>query len=169
MKKYSLIFTSLLIITGMGCKKDFLEQSNPNAVTVENAYNTETDITTGVYGVYQALRSGNCVGEGANLWTDNRSDDVNTTDQQSNNGEPFQFSAFSLVPSNSYLLSHWNALYVPISRANIILSIIDKIKFASPAHLSSASSSPQSSCLPPSIASCPYSTTYHPCASSTCG
>ena len=44
MKKYSLIFTSLLIITGMGCKKDFLEQSNPNAVTVENAYNTETDI-----------------------------------------------------------------------------------------------------------------------------
>ena len=132
MKKDSLILTSLLIIAGMGCKKDFLEQSNPNAVTVDNAYNTETDITTGVYGVYQALRSGNCVGEGANLWTDNRSDDVNTTDQQSNNGEPFQFSAFSLVPSNSYLLSHWTALYVPISRANIILSVIDKIKFASP-------------------------------------
>ena len=130
MKKYSLILTSLLIIAGMGCKKDFLEQSNPNAVTVDNAYNTETDITTGVYGVYQALRSGNCVGEGANLWTDNRSDDVNTTDQQSNNGEPFQFSAFSLVPSNSYLLSHWTALYVPISRANIILSVIDKIKLS---------------------------------------
>jgi len=132
MKKYSLILTSLLIFAGVGCKKDFLEQSNPNAVTVENAYNSETDITTGVYGVYQALRSSNCVGEGANLWTDNRSDDVNTTDQQSNNGEPFQFSAFSLVPSNSYLLSHWTALYVPISRANIILSVIDKIKFASP-------------------------------------
>ena len=65
MKKYSLIFTSLLIITGMGCKKDFLEQSNPNAVTVENAYNTETDITTGEeIGQMQQPGAGEMVGPG---------------------------------------------------------------------------------------------------------
>jgi len=126
------ILSILLLLTGLsGCKKSFLEQTNPNAVSVDNAYKTETDITTGVYGVYQALRSANCVGEGAQLWTDDRADDINTTDNQSNNGEPFQFSAFSLVPSNSYLLLHWSALYTPISRANLILSIIDKISFAS--------------------------------------
>ncbi len=83
-----------------------------------------------MYGVYQALRSSNCIGEGAQLWTDDRADDVNTTDNQSNNGEPFQFSAFSIVPSNSYLLNHWTALYAPIARANIILSAIDTVTFA---------------------------------------
>ncbi len=105
----------------------------PNAVPVDNGYQTETDITTGVYGVYQALRSSNCVGEGAQLWTDDRADDINTTDNQSNNGEPFQFSAFALVPSNSYLLSHWQALYTPIARANLILAAIPKIAFGNEA------------------------------------
>lgn len=120
----------VLIISITSCSKSNLEQFNPNAVSVDNGYQTEADITTGVYGVYQALRSSNCVGEGAQLWTDDRADDINTTDNQSNNGEPFQFSAFSIVPSNSYLQSHWTALYTPISRANLILSIIPKISFA---------------------------------------
>ena len=126
----SVMFIPLLLLGFSGCSKSFVEQTNPNGVSVDNGYQTETDIATGVYGVYQALRSSNCVGEGAQLWTDDRADDINTTDNQSNNGEPFQFSAFSLVPSNSYLQSHWTALYTPISRANLILSIINKISFA---------------------------------------
>lgn len=134
MRNLIAIFIILLFLTGLGaCSKSFLEQTNPNAAAVDNGYKTETDIASGVYGVYQSLRSSNCVGEGAQLWTDDRADDINTTDNQSNNGEPFQFSAFSLVPSNSYLQSHWSALYVPISRANLILSIIDNISFGSDA------------------------------------
>ena len=125
------IIAIVLIVSISSCSKTFLDQTNPTGVSVDNGYQTETDIATGVYGVYQALRSSNCVGEGAQLWTDDRADDVNTTDNQSNNGEPFQFTAFSLVASNSYLQSHWTALYTPISRANIILSVIDKIPFAS--------------------------------------
>ena len=115
------------------CKKEFLELTDPNAVSVDAGYSTESDIAIGVNGVYQALRSGNAVGEGASLWTDDRADDINTTDNQSNNGEPFQFSAFSLVPSNSYLQSHWTALWAPISRANIVLSRIGAISFANEA------------------------------------
>lgn len=130
----SMILGLTLLVSLMGsCNKSFVEQTNPNGVSVDNGYKTEADITNGLYGVYQSLRSSNCVGEGAQLWTDDRADDVNTTDNQSNNGEPFQFSAFSLVPSNSYLLSHWSALYTPISRTNIILSFIDGISFASDA------------------------------------
>lgn len=132
MNKNILIAALLVTFAAVsGCSKSFVEQTNPNAVPVDNGYQTETDVTTGVYGVYQALRSSNCIGEGAQLWTDDRADDINTTDNQSNNGEPFQFSAFALVPSNSYLLSHWQALYIPIARANLILSVIPKITFAS--------------------------------------
>jgi starch-binding outer membrane protein, SusD/RagB family len=130
LKLISNICMLVLLLGFSSCSKTFVEQTNPNAVSVDNGYKTENDIATGVYGVYQALRSSNCVGEGAQLWTDDRADDINTTDNQSNNGEPFQFSAFSLVPSNSYLLSHWTALYTPVSRANLILSIIPKISFA---------------------------------------
>jgi hypothetical protein len=134
MRKIISSITGLFLITMLfSCNKSFLEQSNPNSVSVDNGYQTESDIATGVNGVYQALRSSNCVGEGAQLWTDDRADDINTTDNQSNNGEPFQFTAFSLVPSNSYLQSHWTALYTPISRANLILSVINKISFASDA------------------------------------
>ncbi len=129
----SKIFVLFLLVSLGGCSKSFVEQTNPNGVSVDNGYKTEADITTGVYGVYQSLRSSNCIGEGAQLWTDDRADDINTTDNQSNNGEPFQFSAFSLVPSNSYLKSHWTALYTPIARANQILSLIDGISFASDA------------------------------------
>ncbi len=127
----ALLLVSFAAVTG--CSKSFVEQTNPNAVPVDNGYQTETDIATGVYGVYQALRSSNCVGEGAQLWTDDRADDVNTTDNQSNNGEPYQFTAFALVPSNSYLLSHWQALYTPIARANLILSVMPGITFANEA------------------------------------
>ncbi|HEY1199914.1 MAG TPA: RagB/SusD family nutrient uptake outer membrane protein, partial [Niastella sp.] len=134
MRNVALIIAGSLVLSGISsCSKSFVEQSNPNAVSVDNGFKTETDFAAGLNGVYQALRSGNCIGEGAQLWTDDRADDVNTTDNQSNNGEPFQFSAFAIVPGNSYLLSHWSALYTPISRTNIILSIIDKITFANDA------------------------------------
>ncbi len=113
------------------CKKDFLNQSPPNLISVEQNFQTESDVALAVNGAYQALRTSNCIGEGAQTWTDDRSDDVNTTDNQSNNGEPFQFTAFALSPSNTYLYSHWTALYAPISRANLVLSVIDKISFAS--------------------------------------
>lgn len=132
-KIVSLSIIGLAVMSLTACKKSFVEQGNPNGVSVDNGIKTENDVTAAVYGVYQSLRSSNCIGEGASLWTDDRADDINTTDNQSNNGEPFQFSAFALVPSNSYLQSHWSALYVPIARVNLVLSIIDKITFANEA------------------------------------
>jgi hypothetical protein len=133
MRKLIIPIAGCVIINLTACTKSFLEQSNPNSVSVERGLQTETDIANAVYGAYQALRSSNCIGEGASTWTDDRSDDVNSTDNQSNNGEPFQFTAFSLVPSNTYLQSHWTALYNPISRVNTVLSAIDNVKFSSDA------------------------------------
>lgn len=127
-KRISAFLFTLAVMSS--CSKSFLEQSNPNSVNVDNNFQTESDINLGVNGVYQALRSSNCIGEGASTWTDDRSDDVNTTDNQSNNGEPFQFTSFSLVPSNTYLQNHWTGLYTPITRANLVLSKIDNISFA---------------------------------------
>ncbi|QEM05133.1 RagB/SusD family nutrient uptake outer membrane protein [Mucilaginibacter rubeus] len=111
------------------CKKDFLNESDPNAITVDASYKTPNDVLLAVNGIYQSLRSGNNVGESSDLWTDQRSDDTGTQDNQSNAGEPFQFGNFSILPSNTYLKSHWVSLYGTVTRANVVLSHIDAVPF----------------------------------------
>jgi hypothetical protein len=113
------------------CKKSFLEQSNPEAVTISQYFTSENDVLLALNGCYLALRSNSCLGEESDLYTDQRSDDTGTNDNQSNAGEPFQFNIFSILTTNSYLKTHWLALYTTISRCNLLLSSIDNVTFAS--------------------------------------
>ncbi|MBB6127719.1 RagB/SusD family nutrient uptake outer membrane protein [Mucilaginibacter lappiensis] len=134
MKNINFKLLCLVALLALGsCKKDFLQQTNPDANTIANSFKTENDVLLAVNGCYALLRSGNTVGEGSDLWTDQRSDDTGTNDNQSNAGEPFAFNNFSLTPTNSYLYTHWLAMYTVISNCNILLSNIDKVTFAKPA------------------------------------
>ncbi|MCX2492769.1 RagB/SusD family nutrient uptake outer membrane protein [Pedobacter sp. PF22-3] len=135
MRKNIYIILALAVVVGLGaCKKDFLDQKNPNAVAPEDYFKTENDVLLAVNGAYQSLRSNNTMGENSGLFTDERSDDTGRNDNQSNAGEPFQFNDFSLLPSNSYLKAHWLALYNAITRSNFILSNIDKANFTTQAN-----------------------------------
>lgn len=120
---------AVVVAISPSCKKDFLNESDPNAITVDASYKTPNDVLLAVNGIYQSLRSGNNVGESSDLWTDQRSDDTGTQDNQSNAGEPFQFGNFSILPSNTYLKSHWVSLYGTVTRANMVLSHIDAVPF----------------------------------------
>lgn len=119
-----------LIGFGTACKKSFLQQTDPNATTVADNFKSPNDVLLAVNGIYQSLRSGNNIGEDSGLWTDERSDDTGRNDNQSNAGEPFQFNNFSLIPSNTYLKSHWVSLYGTITRANVVLSNINAVTFS---------------------------------------
>jgi hypothetical protein len=131
MKNIKLKSFSLLLLLALGsCKKDFLQQNDPNSVAITNYFKSDNDVLLAVNGCYSALRSTNTIGETSDLWTDQRSDDTGTNDSQSNSGEPFQFNNFSLVPGNSYLYTHWLAMYNVISDCNIILDNIDKATFS---------------------------------------
>jgi len=133
MKNINFKLLCLVALFALGsCKKDFLQQTNPDANTIANSFKTENDVLLAVNGCYALLRSGNTVGEGSDLWTDQRSDDTGTNDNQSNAGEPFGFNNFSLTPTNSYLYTHWLAMYNIISNCNILLSNMDKVTFAKP-------------------------------------
>lgn len=111
------------------CKKSYLEQTNPNAVTVPQFFANENDVVLALNGCYQSLRDNNGLGEESDLYTDQRSDDTGTNDNQSNGGEPFQFGNYALLPTNSYLERHWVALYQTIARCNTLLSNVDKVVF----------------------------------------
>ncbi|TWR24735.1 RagB/SusD family nutrient uptake outer membrane protein [Mucilaginibacter pallidiroseus] len=132
MKKRIIISASAALFTLAlnSCKKDFLDQKNPNAIAVTESFRTPSDVLSAVNGIYQSLRSSNNIGENSGLWTDERSDDTGRNDNQSNAGEPFQFGDFSILPSNTYLKSHWASLYATITRANIVLTNLDQVTFA---------------------------------------
>jgi hypothetical protein len=120
----------VLILTITSCEDDFLDLTNPNAVSANGYLNTEDEVLLAVNGIYQSLRSSDCIGENSSLYTDERSDDGGRNDNQSNAGEPFQFNDFSLLPSNTYLKRHWLALYESINRCNYVLSNIEQVTFA---------------------------------------
>lgn len=121
----------LAIMTLGSCSKDFLDQTDPNATSIDNYFKTENDVLLAVNGLYQALRNGNTLGETSSLYSEQRSDNTGTNDNQSNSGEPFQFNNFSLLPSNSYLKTHWVDMYDGIARCNTLLAHIDEVTFSS--------------------------------------
>lgn len=127
-KRYILPF--LLLSLG-SCDKDFLNQLDPNAVTVEEYFSTENDVLLAVNGIYESLRSGDNIGETSTLYSEERSDNTGRNDNQSNAGEPFQFNDFSILASNSYLKTHWTSMYQSIVRCNTLLSRIDQVTFSS--------------------------------------
>ncbi|MFY0253588.1 RagB/SusD family nutrient uptake outer membrane protein [Chitinophaga sp. 30R24] len=129
MNKYTVIFF-LALISLASCSKDFLERNNPNGTAVGNFFKSENSVLLAVNGAYSSLRGSNNIGENSGLYTDERSDDTGTNDSQSNAGEPFQFGNFSILPSNTYLKSHWVSLYQTITQCNSITSNIDKVTFA---------------------------------------
>lgn len=129
-KSIKILSVLLLILTAASCKKDFLNLTDPNAVSANGYFKSENDVLLAINGIYQSLRSSNCLGENSGLFTDERSDDTGRNDNQSNAGEPFQFNDFSLLPSNTYLKSHWVALYESISRCNYVLDHISEAKFS---------------------------------------
>lgn len=129
-KSIKILSVLLLILTAASCKKDFLNLTDPNAVSANGYFKSENDVLLAINGIYQSLRSSNCLGENSGLFTDERSDDTGRNDNQSNAGEPFQFNDFSLLPSNTYLKSHWVALYESISRCNYVLDHISEVKFS---------------------------------------
>jgi hypothetical protein len=130
---FKLVILAAILVMG-SCKKDFLTQYDPDAIAVTNYFRSDNDVLLAVNGCYALLRSGNTVGEGSDLWTDQRSDDTGTNDNQSNAGEPFQFNNYSLIPTNSYMYTHWLAMYAVIANTNVVLSNIDKVAFAVPAN-----------------------------------
>ena len=132
-KKYTIIIFSLALISFTSCKKSFIEQNNPNAVTVDQYFTSENSVSLAVNGLYAGLRSGSNLGESSALYNDQHSDDTGTNDITGSAGEPFQFSNYSLIPSNSFLQGHWLNLYQLISKCNVITSNIDKVTFSSAA------------------------------------
>ena len=130
MKKNIFLTTALAIsLVSFSSCEDFLTEDNPNKIPVENYFSSENDVERAVNGAYTALRSGSCMGEGSTMYTEERSDNMGRIDNQSSSGEPFQFTDFSLLPSNTYLKTHWTAMYKTVTNCNFAIKGANTIQF----------------------------------------
>src|SRR5687768_15456137 len=123
-----LIFSLLVIVVGLnsGCKKDFLESSNPNQLTLDSYYKTEADAIGAVNSVYAVLQHMNLFRLQQWQIYDGMSDDVawaGTDDEPANAMLNFNFSS-TMAKSNEM----WGTLYTGVFRANQVLLNIGNMK-----------------------------------------
>jgi len=130
MKRINILFVILLASSLVSCK-DFLNLSDPNAVTVGNYYQSESDIEASVNGAYAVLKDGNFLGSSAFYVEDNKARMLTYPDTGVGGGENAQFDNCTVQSNNSIVLSRWNSIYKCVDRCNVVLKHIDDIQYSS--------------------------------------
>lgn len=121
------IFLFLLVFVS-GCKRAFLDASNPNEITEQTFWKNENDIQAAVAAVYSPLRLPLYSYWGAFTGFQDINaigDDVVTIPGE----EPatWQIATFTNDPNNGDASSTFQKMYMTIYRANLVIANIDKV------------------------------------------
>lgn len=111
----------LLAASAMLTACDFLDEYNPNSVTVGNYYTSEEDIVASLNGVYTSLTQ-SYVADNYHYFTDVRANATVVTNSGANSGIPYQFYNYTLTEENVYVYNRYSQLYKIISRANTLFA-----------------------------------------------
>ena len=131
MKKIQFILLAAVAVFSASCQ-DFLNESDPNAVTSGNFYQNEADITNVLNSAYASLKGGYYFVNSYHF-TDVHSNLTICTDSGARGGAYFQFYNFTLNEENEFLLSRYQNIYKSIGYANKLISHLDDITYADPA------------------------------------
>ncbi len=120
---------ALLIASAMLTACDFLDEYDPNSVTVGNYYASEEDIVASLNGVYTSLTQ-SYVANNNHFFTDVRANATVVTSSGANSGIPYQFYNYTLTEENSYVYNRYSQLYKIISRANTLFAHLGDVSYA---------------------------------------
>jgi starch-binding outer membrane protein, SusD/RagB family len=124
MKSSILLILILILVGGIGCKKDFLKETPLDFLSSSNAFQTTADFDASTNNLYKLLRT--------ELFTANENDPwdyIYRTDVGINvpTGFPPNFtSEYNPANSNAFTHKHWTAWYKMVAEANTIISRIPK-------------------------------------------
>lgn len=121
----------LLAASAMLTACDFLDEYNPNSVTVGNYYTSEEDIVASLNGVYTSLTQ-SYVADNYHYFTDVRANATVVTSSGANSGIPYQFYNYTLTEENVYVYNRYSQLYKIISRANTLFAHLGDVSYATP-------------------------------------
>ncbi len=127
MKSFLKLTFFLTLISLAGCKEDFIDVTNPGALSTNNYPNTLTDLEqllTGVYGTQHSagLFGHNIYGKGYYMW--------DHTADLSWQGTPtwIQLAQNNSQPNDGFLSETWRDTWKGVQRANTLLVNIEKIR-----------------------------------------
>lgn len=122
-----LMWSILLILFGVvGCDQDYLEQSNPNQIVVDDFYQTEEDAILAVNSVYAVLQHQGLFKQFYYFMYNGLTDDnawVGGDDIVDNSMFNFTFS-----PAVGRCNLMWNTIYTGIFRANLVINNVTKME-----------------------------------------
>ena len=132
MKKYNKIISVLIImciITVIGCKEDFLNLTNPNELTPDQFWKTESDVDMAITSLYACIGMGEWseqwdFNEHYNLCQEARSDMVRWQMWEPQQ----QISEYTYTPTQYMERNHWKWCYRMIFTANQILENVAKME-----------------------------------------
>ncbi len=127
--KLNHIFAIIAIALLSASCQDFLNLSDPNAVTTGNYYQNETDMQNSLNGAYAVLKEGNFMGSSNPYFEECKARMLTYPDTGVNAGENASFDNCTVVPSNQFVLSRWNTIYKCIDRVNVLLKHLDDITY----------------------------------------
>ena len=113
-------------VTAVSC--DFLNLSDPNAVTVGNFYQNEDDIASICAGIYQPFKDTSYFTR-QDYFTDSYARVLMFMDPGVSGGENYAFCAHSITNSHSFIASRYNSIYKSIDRCNTLLKHLDDVKY----------------------------------------
>lgn len=113
--KYILLLTAVVYMTACN-ESDFLDQTNPNNITAETFWKTESDFQAALNTVYGALQFESV--SGAGLTFEMVQGDLGGTEFWYPHDA---FATLNFTNSTGYVRDKWNDLYVGILRANQVI------------------------------------------------
>lgn len=120
------LFAIVITVALVGCSKKNLELTNPNRLTTEGFWKTETDVQSALAATYGLLKNvdGGFWGVRGIELSNGRGDDFFIRNDVS---YLYQLSTFTNTPDNAAATNVWNISYRAIFRSNQILENIDKV------------------------------------------
>ncbi|WP_346882620.1 RagB/SusD family nutrient uptake outer membrane protein [uncultured Algibacter sp.] len=114
---YKIIPVVLLTLVFQSCEKDFLEETNPNELTLGSFWTNNTDLNSGLISAYSALKNNAILGiEDETVRTDIAVPGLFRARQIGNSMFNQEYTE-----NTAYVASKWSALYLGIFRANQVI------------------------------------------------
>ena len=128
MKKNKFITILILLLAMVSCRKEL--ELEPHQIYYDNYYQTGSDALTAINAVYDVLGSVSQYSSYLWLIQDIASDDCNARPTL-NDPNLHEFNTYALKSTNNYLARIWQASYLGISRANVVLEKVPAISMDS--------------------------------------
>lgn len=126
MNSKHILLTAAVTISGMSCGKKYLELTNPNQQITATFWKNENDAVMAVNAVYQSLYYDGTFMRFAQCALDMRADDLMSPSPWDVLSNTASFKLFNNTIMQQWL---WIAFYGGVTRANFVLSNIDKVPF----------------------------------------